>query len=130
MKKFLSVLLVIACLAAAFSAEIFADDTEELKDLLLKEDPVYKAMIKKVMIKIRVMFAARILLWLIALVSTIYWISYSFELYKQEIFDPHEYATLLIPVLYICLAIAFVSICISFALHARTKKIKKEHGIK
>ena len=111
-------------------AEIFADDTEELKDLLLKEDPVYKAMIKKVMIKIRVMFAARILLWLIALISTIYWISYSFELYKQEIFDPHDYATLLRPVLYICLAIAFVSICISFVLHARTKKLKKEHGIK
>lgn len=111
-------------------AEVFADNTEELKELFLKEDPAYKAMIKKVMLKINVMFVARIFLWLTALISTIYWISYSFELYKQEIFDPHDYATLLRPVLYICLGIAFAAICISFALHAKTKKLKKENGIK
>ena len=111
-------------------ADVFADNTEELKELLLKEDKDYKAMIKKVMIQIRMMLAARILLWLIALTSTIYWISYSFELYKQEIFDPHDYATLLRPVLYVCLGIAFAAVCLSFVLHAKTIKLKKENGIK
>ena len=102
-------------------ADVFADNIEELKELLLKEDKDYKAMIKKVMIQIRMMpCAARILLWLIALTSTIYWISYSFELYKQGDIYPHDYVTLLRPVLYVCLGIAFAVVCLSFVLHAKT----------
>ena len=76
------------------------------------------------------MFIVRICLWCVAFISTLYWMNYSDKLYRMEIYDPHEYATLLRPVLYTCLIISVVAVCISFALHAWTRKLKKQHGIR
>ena len=75
--------------------------------------------------QIRVLFAARVCLWIIALVSTVYWIYYSAQLHSQGIFAPEEYAPLFRPVFYTCLAISIAAVCISFVLHAISKKIKE-----
>lgn len=76
--------------------------------------------------KIKQMFIIRVCLWVVAAVSTIIWMWYSQELYRQEIFDPHEYATRLRPVLYICLAIAIASVIVCFILHAKSSRLKRQ----
>ena len=72
------------------------------------------------------LFIARVCLWIVALASTIYWIWYSAKLHSDGIFAPEEYSPMLRPVLYTCLIIAIVAICVSFALRAWTVKIKKQ----
>ena len=74
--------------------------------------------------KIKVLFGIRIFLWITAAVSSGYWIYYSIKLHRDGIFDPAEYATALRPVLYTCLAIAIAAVCVSFALHHISKKLK------
>ena len=75
--------------------------------------------------KIKILFIFRICLWITALISTGYWVYFSFKLtYVDEIFDPYEYASLLRPVLYPCLIIALAAIGISFALYGQSKKLK------
>ena len=76
--------------------------------------------------KVKILFAIRICLWITALVSTIVWIWYSFYLTNNNVFDPHEYATRLRPVLYPCLIISFTAVCVSFALYAESRKIRKQ----
>lgn len=76
--------------------------------------------------KITILFVIRICLWIIALVTTGYWMYYSFKLTHDGIFDPYEYAELLRPILYPCLVIAITAVCISFALYAKSQKLKKE----
>ena len=78
--------------------------------------------------KVRTLFAIRVCLWIVALVSTIYWINYSIQLHKQGIFAPDVYSPLMRPVLYTCLAISIVAVCISFVLHAMSNKIKKSEA--
>ena len=73
--------------------------------------------------KQKILFGTRICLWIIALASTIYWMYFSAKLHAEGIFDYEEYATTLRPVLYTCLIIAVVAICISFALRALGKKL-------
>ncbi len=80
-------------------------------------------------ILIRVLFAIRVCLRITAAVSTVYWIRYSFVLHLNGIFDAFTYASYLRPVLYTCLIISFAAICISFALYALSKKIRKESGL-
>ena len=73
---------------------------------------------------VKILFAVRVILWAVALGSTVYWIWYSFDLMGSGIFDPYEYAGLLRPVLYPCLCIAIVAVCISFALYRKSKELK------
>ncbi len=79
---------------------------------------------------VKLLFVVRVILWLIALICTAYWMYYSHKLHLDGIFDPHEYATLLRPVLYTNLIISIVAVCASFALYALSRKIKKEHDLK
>ena len=72
--------------------------------------------------KLTGIFICRICLWIVALLATIYWIYYSIKLHREGIFDPAEYSTLLRPVLYTCLAISILAICVSFALRAYSKR--------
>ncbi|SFB70275.1 hypothetical protein [Butyrivibrio sp. YAB3001] len=72
------------------------------------------------------LFIIRFCLWIVAFASTAYWIYFSVKLHREGIFDPSEYATALRPVLYTCLAIALVAICISFWLHRMSKKIAEQ----
>ncbi len=81
---------------------------------------------KKTKKSVVVLLVIRIILWIIALASTVYWMYYSVKLHREGSFDPAEYSTILRPILYTCLIIAVVAICISFALHALAVKIKNE----
>ncbi|MBQ3798294.1 MAG: hypothetical protein II842_18790 [Butyrivibrio sp.] len=76
--------------------------------------------------KITGFLICRICLWIVALTATIYWIYYSIKLHNDGIFDPSEYSTLLRPVLYTCLIISILAICISFALRAISKRNQDE----
>jgi len=73
---------------------------------------------------IKKLFYCRICLWVIALVSTIYWIYYSFYLYSIGIMDEHEYATALRPVFAKALLISLVAVGISFILRRISDNIK------
>ena len=79
---------------------------------------------KKAKASVIVLLVIRIILWTTALVSTVYWIYYSFDLYNQGYIIPEEYSPRLRPVLYTCVLIAVAAIAISFLLHAISKKIK------
>ncbi len=80
---------------------------------------------KKEKTSVIILFIIRVCLWIVALVATIYWINYSIQLHRAGIFDPAEYSTAMRPVLYTCLIISILAVCISFALHALTVRIKK-----
>ena len=86
-------------------------------------------MIKDPKVQIKILFVFRVILWITALLLTVYWMWYSNELYRKEIYDPYEYATRLRPVLYPCLGFSIVAVAVSFALYALSKRIKKENGI-
>ena len=79
---------------------------------------------KKAKASVIVLLVLRIILWTTALVSTVYWIYYSFDLYRQGYVIPEEYSPRLRPVLYTCVLIAVAAIALSFLLHAISKKIK------
>ena len=76
--------------------------------------------------RIRILFAIRVILWITALAATVVWMYYSVKLHIDGIYDVHEYATILRPVLYTCLAISFAAIAISFGLHMLTVRIRKK----
>ncbi len=76
--------------------------------------------------KVRIILYIRTCLWIIALVSTVYWMYYSAKLHANGIYEPAEYSPLMRPVLYTCLGIAIVAVCISFALHTVSKRIKRD----
>lgn len=69
----------------------------------------------------------RILLWITAIIPTIYWVYYQQKLYNDGIFDVTEYSTLLRPVLYKCLGISLAAICVSFILRAISDHVKKKN---
>ncbi len=75
--------------------------------------------------EIKTLFIIRVCLWIVALVSTVYWIWYSIKLHVDGIFDYHTYASLLRPILYPCLIISVTAICLSFALYAVSRKLRK-----
>ena len=79
---------------------------------------------KKTKVTLITLLVIRILLWATALVSTIYWIYYSFDLYRQGYIIPEEYSPRLRPVVYTCVLIAVAAIALSFLLHAIGKRIK------
>lgn len=83
---------------------------------------------EKALQKIKILLGIRVLLWIVAILSTIYWIYYSQKLYLDEIYDAYEYSAYLRPVLYKCLIISFVAICVSLVLRFVSDRIKKrEH---
>lgn len=80
----------------------------------------------KTQTKIMILFVIRVVLWITALISTGYWMWYSFQLTHDGIFDPYDYAKLLRPVLYTCLIISIAAVVACFVLYAQGKKLKKK----
>ena len=74
--------------------------------------------------QIRILFIIRIILWIVALVPTVYWIWYSVKLTNDGIFDPTEYATLFRPVFYTCIIISVAAVSVGFWLYSKSKKLK------
>ena len=85
---------------------------------------------EKVQKLIKVLFIIRVCLWITCFIPTIHWIYYSFKLTYDGIFDPFEYAAALRPVLYPCLGISLTALCVSFALHAVSKRFKEKYNLK
>ena len=83
-------------------------------------------MIREPKVQLKILFVFRIFLWIVALLLTIYWMWYSNELYRREIFDPYQYATLLRPVLYPCLGFSIIAVAVSFALYGLSRRVKNE----
>ena len=79
---------------------------------------------------IKTIFIIRICLWVVAAVSTVYWIWYSFKLTWDGIFDPYEYSSLLRPVMYTGIVVAVVAILLAFLLRRITVEIKRQNGIR
>lgn len=75
---------------------------------------------------IKIIFGIRIILWITALIPTVYWIWYSIDLHNHGIFDPAEFGKYFRPVFYECLIIAVIAVCAAFALHAFSVKLKKQ----
>ena len=74
---------------------------------------------------VKIILGIRAVLWSLATIFTIHWIYWSFKLYDQGTFDPHDYATALRPIMYKDLIITFVIICLSFLLRHVSDTIKK-----
>lgn len=90
----------------------------------------HKRVYRKGEIAVRNIFIMRAVLWLVAFVSTLYWIVVSFKLYSDGIFDPYEYATILRPILYTCLIIAVAAIGIAFILRRISDEVKRQNEIR
>lgn len=65
---------------------------------------------------VRILFAIRIVLWVVALGATVYWIRWSFKIYEMGIQDVHEYAAIFRPIFARGLLISAVAIILSFTL--------------
>lgn len=74
---------------------------------------------------VKVIFCIRIALWISALVLTLHWAYVSFALYARGIFDPHEYATILRPILYRDFLASVACVVVSFILRSISDKIKE-----
>lgn len=73
---------------------------------------------------VRILFICRIILWCIAFAGFVYWAYWSFELYHEGIWDEHDYATILRPILAKGMLISIVSIVISLILRKISDMIK------
>ena len=75
--------------------------------------------------QVKILFICRIIMWIIALVATIYWMYVSFKIYADGIFDAFSYAEILRPVFYPCVIISVAAIAVSFILRWISDKIKE-----
>lgn len=74
-------------------------------------------------------FIIRIILWIIALCATIYWIYWSFKLYTMGIYNEYEYAAHLRPIFAKGIFVSVSAVIISFILRSVSDKIKAHSGI-
>jgi len=77
--------------------------------------------------KVKILFGCRVVLWIIALAATIYWIYWSCKLYDLGYLDEHVYAVAFRPIFARGLAISVGAICLSFLLRSISDKIKKKY---
>lgn len=77
---------------------------------------------------IKLLFAIRVILWIVALIATWYWISWSFKLYDLGYMDETIYAQMLRPVFGKGLLISFLAIVASFLVRAISNNIKKKNN--
>lgn len=81
-------------------------------------------MFKDELKSVKILFCCRAFLWLVAAVSTGYWMYLSCKLYAIGIHDVHEYAQHFRKPFYTCVIIAVVAIVISLILRSISDKIK------
>lgn len=78
---------------------------------------------------VRIIFAVRAVLWVVALTATIYWISWSFKIYAMEIYDPYDYAALFRPVFQKGMLIALIALAICLILRRISDTVKKVYDL-
>lgn len=75
---------------------------------------------------VRILWIARIILWIIAGGATIYWIVMSFRMYDiLGTYDVYYYGQAFRPIFYTALLISFACVGVSFILRSISDKIKK-----
>lgn len=74
---------------------------------------------------VRILLYIRIVLWIIALAATVYWIYWSFKLYDLGYYDIYEYTGYLRPIFGRGLLISFGSLGVSLILRGISDRIKK-----
>lgn len=74
---------------------------------------------------VRILFFIRVVLWVVALAATVYWIVWSFKLYEMGIHDENDYGRHLRPILGRGLLISFGSIIFSLILRSVSDRIKR-----
>lgn len=74
---------------------------------------------------VKVLFGIRIVLWVIALAATIYWIYWSFYIYETGIHLVEDYAKAFRPIFGKSLLVTIISILVSFLLRHISDKLKK-----
>lgn len=74
---------------------------------------------------VRILFGMRIVLWVIALIATVYWIYWSFHIYETGIHLVEEYAAIFRPIFGKALLVTAISISVSLVLRKISDKIKK-----
>ena len=83
-------------------------------------------MFEEIAKKVKILLIVRIILWITALGATAYWIWYSFKLTVDGIYDPYVYASMLRPVMYLCILIAVAAVLIAFALYRKSRELVKK----
>ncbi len=105
--------------------------TNSMKDFSLqnskksKDDENLQEKPRKTNFAVRILFIIRVILWINAAFATVYWINWSFKLYKMGIYDVHEYSDHFRPIFGRCLLISLASLCISLILRSISDMIKK-----
>jgi len=79
---------------------------------------------------VKVIFGIRAVLWILAFSLNVHWAYVSFDLYAKGIFDPHEYATILRPILYRDFLISIALIIVAFILRGISDRIKEVNKMK
>lgn len=74
--------------------------------------------------KIRILFYMRIVLWVIAIAATVYWIYWSFRIYEMGIHLVEDYAAAFRPIFGKSLLVTAISIAISLGLRRISDNIK------
>lgn len=69
-------------------------------------------------------FIIRVVMWIIALAATIYWIYWSFHIYEIGVMDEHEYALIFRPIFAKSLIVSLIAIGVSFRLRIMSDRIK------
>jgi len=77
--------------------------------------------------KRKIMFMCRVVLWVVALAATIYWIYWSFHLYTLGYVDEHEYAVAFRPIFIKGLFTSLVAVGISFILRIKSDHLKDKY---
>lgn len=79
---------------------------------------------------VRIIFGIRAVLWVVALVATIYWAVWSFKIYAMGIYDPYEYASIFRPIFQRGMIISLGAIIICLILRRISDTIKKVYNIR
>ena len=85
-----------------------------------------EAIIKSYERKIHILFAFRILMWVICAAGCAYWIYWSFKIYELIEFEEHTYATMFRPHFNLGISISLISITISLVLRLISDGMKKK----
>lgn len=79
---------------------------------------------------IKILFIIRVVLWVISLVATIYWMYWSSHLYTLGFYDEHEYAVAFRPIFARGLFTSLAAVAVSFVLRFISDGIKDKNKIK
>ena len=85
-----------------------------------------ESIIKSYERKIHILFAFRILMWIICAAGCVYWIYWSFKIYELIEFEVHTYATMFRPHFNLGISISLISLAVSLVFRLISDNYKKK----